>query len=219
MALFGKKKALIPERPTQPMQPAPADIPTEQVIQLRQQGMQNNQIIQTLQNQGYNSAQIFDAISQADIKGVVGSQEAAPVPAAAQPTAPMPPVPEAPPIQPAPAPSPEIGRERIEEVAESIIDEKWDELMKSVDKIVAWKETVESKMTKIEQSISNLKERFEELHTGILGKIGEYDKGIRDVGAELKAMQGVFKKVLPTFTENVSELSRITKGLKGKKKR
>ena len=218
MALFGlgKKSAQPASAPV-----AAGGVPTDLVIRMRQQGFSNDQIIQNLQSQGYTSSQIFDAMSQADIKGAVeaapeetGFPTGAPVPGA---------VPEqAPPAAPAAAPAPtgiENEREKVEEIIEAIIDEKWDELMKSVDKIIAWKGTTESRMIKIEQSIKDLKERYEELHKGVLAKIGEYDKGIRDVGSEIKAMEGVFKKVLPSLTENVSELGRITKSMKGRKKK
>jgi hypothetical protein len=219
MALFGKKK--------------PAGIPTEIVIQLRQQGTGNDQIVEQLKGQGYASSQIYDAMSQADIKGAVEVPAATEAPAqipAAPPAPPeqmpaempppeqmpaempppegLPPLPEAMPQQPA------IAREEIEEIVEPIIDEKWEELMKNVDKIIAWKEATESKIAKLEQMIKDLASSFEELHTGVLAKIGEYDKSIKDVGSDIKAMEGVFKKVLPTFTDNVSELSRITKKLK-----
>jgi len=220
MALFGKK------RPAQPASASYAEegIPTDLVIQMRQQGYSNDQIIQNLQSQGYTTSQIFDAMSQADIKGAVeaapgAGPTGAPIPGAV-PEAPA--GPQYPMLGPSPAPmpaAPEAEKEMIEEIAEAIIDEKWEELMKNVDKIVSWKETTEAKITKMEQSIQDLKEKFDELHRGILAKIGEYDKGIRDVGSEIKAMEGVFKKVLPTLTENVGELSRITKSMKGKKKK
>ncbi len=229
MALFGLGK-----KPTQPAAAPVAEggVPTDLVIQMRQQGMSNDQIIQNLQAQGYSSSQIFDALSQADIKGAV---EAGPIGAPIQeiPAQAVPPiqgtVPAMPaqeiPAQAAPAPAAPIPpaqgneKERVEEIAEAIIDEKWEELMKSVNKIVSWKEVTETKLIKMEQTIKDLKERYEELHKGILAKIGEYDKGIRDVGSEIKAMEGVFKKVLPTLTENVGELSRITKSIKDKKKK
>lgn len=230
MPLFGKKK-----EEAAPAAP-PTGVPTDRVIAMRQQGLSNNQIIQTLQREGYSSSQIFDAMSQADIKGIVAPAPPA-APEAAPPEAapaempppeeipPMPPPEEMPPppeaaVPPAamPAAAPGVGREEIEEVAESIVSEKWDELMKSVDKIIAWKDATEAKITKLEQQITDLKTRFEELHKGILAKIGEYDQGIRAVGTEIKAMESVFKKILPTFTENVGELSRITKALRAKKK-
>jgi len=231
MALFGKKKGT-PEMP--PMEPAPAagppqEVPTALVIQMRKQGLTNNQIVQTLQREGYSSSQIFDAMSQADIKGIVEKPEEAgaayePGPAPAMP----PPAPEAPPFMPAagPPPMPEmkpeapgVGKEEIEEIAESIIDEKWEELMKAVDKIIAWKESTDSKITKMEQKMDDLKSQFDALHKGILGKIEEYDKGIKGVSTDIKAMEEVFKKTLPTFTENIHELSRLTKHIKGKKKK
>ena len=42
-------------------------------------------------------------------------------------------------------------------------------------------------------------------------------KNILEVGTEIKAMEKVFQKVLPTFTSTVNELSRITGNLKKKK--
>jgi len=250
MALFGKKKERVPEIPPRappgafpgaavPAGP-PEGVPTDLVIQMRKQGLTNNQIVQTLQREGYSSSQIFDAMSQADIKGIVEkpevgvAAEAGPAPAMPPPAAllpegvppPAPPGPPgAPPAMPPPTPeglpaeAPGISREEIEEVAESIIDEKWEELMKAVDKIVAWKEATEAKLTKMEQKMDDLRNEFDALHKGILGKIEEYDRGIKGVSTDIKAMEEVFKKTLPTFTENIHELSRLTKQIKGKKKK
>ena len=67
---------------------------------------------------------------------------------------------------------------------------------------------------KIKQEIKDIRENFNQLHSSIIGKINEYDKNIIDVGTEVKAMEKVFEKVLPTFTENVSELKRIVKNSK-----
>ena len=83
--------------------------------------------------------------------------------------------------------------------------------MKGVNKIIEWKDSAEERLAKIEDDIENLKNRFSELHTGVLGKISEYDKGIRDVGTDIKAMQEVFKKTLPKFTENVAALEKLAK--------
>jgi len=220
MALFGmgKKKSA----------PSP-ETPTAKVLQMRQQGYSNDQIIQLLQQEGFRSSQIFDALSQADIKETAGGipqQQPAPAPAlppeyqqmpAPEPLPPeMPPLPEMPPAMP-PLEHERIDKESIAEIAESIVDEKWEELMKSVDKIVAWKDEAETRIAKMEQKIKDLKERFEALHAGILSKVSEYDKGIKTVGTDVKAMEEAFKKILPTLTANVSELSRLTKKIKPKK--
>ena len=122
------------------------------------------------------------------------------------------------PEMPYPAPPSAMGvsREEIEEIVEGVIEEKWAELIKNLDKVLEWKEITESKLIKMQQKIKDLRVQFEELHQGILVKVGEYDKNIRSVGSEIKAMETVFQKVLPTFTENVAELSRLTKKIKSK---
>ena len=114
---------------------------------------------------------------------------------------------------PMPQPEPSFDSQRIEEVAEAIIDEKWNDLLKDINKMVEWKEKTESRLVKIEQDIENLKSNFDALHKGILGKITEYDQNLVEVGTEIKAMEKVFQKILPTFTENVSKLERFTRNI------
>ena len=105
--------------------------------------------------------------------------------------------------------------EKIEEIVESIVEEKWTELIKNVNKIIEWKEKTESRLVKIETEFDNLKHGFDNLHQGVLGKIGDYEHGLQEIGTDIKALEKVFQKILPTLTENVNELSRITKNLGG----
>ncbi|RME31271.1 hypothetical protein D6789_03265 [Candidatus Woesearchaeota archaeon] len=109
----------------------------------------------------------------------------------------------------------DVGGSSNEELIEAIIDEKWNELVKDVNKIVAWKEAMTAHIERIEQRLNDLKGQFDQLHQAVIGKIGEYDKHIVEVGSEVQAMEKVFSKVLPAFTENIGELSRITARLKG----
>ena len=224
--------------------------PTDKVMMMKRQGLSNNQIIQTLQNDGHDSTAIFDSLNQADLKGGVemssqntAKPQEAPADAGPQQPAqagPMPPPqsgPGGPPGGPMPPPqsSPGMGQpmgqpmgmgpepvssgpglERIEELAEAIIDEKWNEIVKSINKIADWKERTETKITKMEQEMVDLKKNFDQLHKGILGKIGDYDKNLVNISSEIKAMDKVFQKVLPVMTENVNELSRITQDMKKK---
>ena len=225
MGLFGKKEERAPVSGpqggmNQPNSGMYGDIPTGSVRNMRQQGMTNNQIIQELQNQGYNSQQIFDAMNVSEPNNRSGG----PIDMGEMPD--MPPMDQSDmgggPMQgPEPSmPSPArmnpmedqmMGgeRERIEEMAEAIIDEKWEELVKSINKIIEWKEKMESRITQIEQELKDTKLSFDQLHNSIIGKINEYDQNIINVGTEVKAMGKVFEKVMPTFTENISELKRI----------
>lgn len=234
----------------------PSQTPTDKVIEMRAQGLSNNQIIQILQRDGYDITNIFNAMNQADIKSGVdysslrpghpaaeGFDQATAVPDSGgsfmpqqymQPTQPLqaPAFPEAhippgedvaegtqfqeAPVQQMPSYGPSFETQRIEELAEAIIDEKWNEIVRSINKIIDWKERVEARVTKIEQQLEDMNKNFEALHKGVLGKITDYDKNLTNVGAEIKAMEKVFQKILPTLTENVAELSRITSSVKKK---
>jgi septation ring formation regulator EzrA len=101
-----------------------------------------------------------------------------------------------------------------EELVESIIEEKWGDLLKDVNKIIDWKNRTETRITSLEQKFNDLKESFDQLHRAVVGKVSEYDKHILEVGSEIKAMEKVFQKVLPSFTDNVNELSRIVDKVK-----
>ncbi|MFQ5474279.1 MAG: hypothetical protein ACE5DM_00415 [Candidatus Nanoarchaeia archaeon] len=204
---------------------APNATPTEQVLNMRGQGLSNNQITETLQRQGFGTDHILEAMRQSDIrneiqpfplkKGDTMAQNPMPPPGAyaAPPTGP----PGAPPAMPpeAIAPAEEYDdRGRIEELAEAIIDEKWTDLVENINRIIEWKEKTESRVASAETELKGIKEQFDKLHMAILEKVGEYDKHIQDVGTEVKALEKVFQKVLPGFIENVGELSRITERMK-----
>jgi len=189
-----------------------SNLPVDQVRAMRAKGFDNNQIVQALQRNGYSSTQIFDALNQADLLSGAGS------------FAEPPPLPGASSSEPSASQygggyedsggGGGIANEEVEELIESVIEEKWEELSKDIAKVVEWKNDVETKIAKLEQRFESLKDDFDKLHQAIIGKIGEYDKNILEVGAEVKAMEKVFSKVLPLFTENVSELARITQALK-----
>ena len=52
------------------------------------------------------------------------------------------------------------------------------------------------------------------LQEAVLGKLENYDTRMRDVGTELKAVGKVFKDVIPTFVDNVKELSSVKEEMK-----
>ncbi len=221
---FGKKEEAGPQLGP----PRVKGPPTDRVLDLKRKGLSNSQIIDTLQREGVDMTEIFDAMNQAEIKTGVGmganpgmmagemlpeenkqfpgnniqsvvqdygqNQDYAEVPNMPQGQVP--------------------GLERIEELAEAIIDEKWNEIVKSINKIIEWKDRTEARILKIEQQFVDMQKQFDTLHKGVLGKIGEYDRNVTAIGSDIKALEKVFQKVLPIMTENVNELSRITADMK-----
>lgn len=195
----------------------PEGTPTEEVIRMRQQGMNNNQIMSTLQRSGYDSSQILDAMNQANIKAQLSPttlkkgdmMPEQPMQYQERMPADMPPM-EAASMGPDDMAYAGSDRERIEELAETIIDEKWADLVDNINRIIEWKEKTEARISEIETKFNGLKDNFDKLHGAILERVGQYDRNILEVGTEIKALEKVFQKVLPGFMENVAELSRIT---------
>lgn len=206
-----------PSKESAPDKQGPASgTPTDLVVQMRRQGMSNNQIIQNLQRMGYKSHSIFDAMNQADIKEGVEGAELEPLPQGIE--NPVQGYGYQPQFQPSQFPqTPQQSDSttyKIEELAEAIIDEKWEELVKNLDKVSEWKTETENRISSMEQELKDLKEQFKDLHSGVLGKVKEYDQNITNVGAQLQAMEKMFQKITPVFTQNINELSRITEKLK-----
>ncbi|MEW6063498.1 MAG: hypothetical protein AB1571_03980 [Nanoarchaeota archaeon] len=108
--------------------------------------------------------------------------------------------------------------EMVEEIAESIVNEKWQDLMSSLGNIVVWKENMQTDIRSIKQEIVRVEERFESLQRAVLGKIGEYDKHMLDVGSEVRALEKVMSKIIEPLTQNIKDLNRITQELKKKKR-
>lgn len=198
---FRKKKEVSgpTQQLAQPQEGFLPQVPVDQVVQMQQQGLTNNQIIQALQRQGFSPQQIYDAIAQAETQS---------------PVEPFPQQESGEASQEAPAEQQGVD---VESVVESVVEEKWQALQKDFVKINDWKDSMTSRMDKLEQSMSDLRSDLDGLHKAIVSRIGEYDKNLLDVGTEIKAMEKVFQKVLPELSSNVSELSRITKTVKGEK--
>lgn len=229
MGLFGKGKRKdgqggqpAPMPMPAPLMPGPSQgVPTEEALRLRQQGLSNSQIVESLQRSGFKTHQIFDALNQAELGRSGDAIEGAPF--FDQTQAQQPQQLQEPQLEQQDtgydygAATSETGYdEKVEEVVEAIIEEKWNELLKDINKIVEWKSTIDANMKALEQRQNDLKQSFDSLQKALLAKIGEYDSNITSVGSELKALEKVFQKLLPTFTENVNELSRVVKDIKKK---
>ena len=174
------------------------DYPLAEVQELRGQGLADTVIIDELSKRGYSPQQIQGALAQVDDSSPV-------MPMSRQ-------------DQFSSSSGDDAFSGRLEEIAESIIEEKWEDLLAEVRKIIEWKDRIEEKQTKMANDLERLKDDFNVLHQGVLGKLDDYDLRMTDVGTELKAVGKVFKDVVPEFVENVKELSSVTSRLKGQHK-
>ena len=180
--------------------------PVDKVMAMKSQGASNDEIIQTLQRDGHKSDEIFDAISQADIKRTIA------------PTTPQPMQPLQNPMQfPSASSAPEVDTETIQEVAETIIDEKWNVLVEQFNKIVDWKDDMDKEIVTLNERMNTIQNSVQDVQKAMMGRLEKYDENVSEIGTDVKALTKVFQKMLPGFVENISELSRITENLKGSK--
>jgi hypothetical protein len=196
-------------------------IPVSDVEQLRIGGMTDNDIVEQLMRKGYSPDQVHAAITQLDEGGgnMVDTNYSSGFQMNSAPMAPGQMMGQlGGGVAGGGAGSGDNGGDalygRMEELVEKMIDEKWDELISEVKKIIEWKEKVEVRQVKMEGDLAKLKEDFTLLHQGVLGKLEDYDGRMREVDTELKAVGKVFKDTIPTFVENVKELSSVTEKLK-----
>ena len=107
-----------------------------------------------------------------------------------------------------------IDTERVHAIIEAIINEKWDELVGKIGNLGIWKERVNIELVSIKQELVRVEEDFRQLQNAVLGKVKDYDQGIRDVHTEMKALEKVFEKILDPLTSNIKEMTRLTQDLK-----
>ena len=212
------------------------NMPTERVLDLQGRGMSERDITNTLSRERFGQNDISNAFDQASVKNEIAPARAPLSPPALNPNdVPSPStatnsIPEAsqmpsPDLNPspmspggspsfAPEPASRANYEAIEEIAESVITEKWEDALKNIGDLKLWKEKVETDLSGIKQEILRTESKFENLQKALLGKLGEYSDGVTDLGAEMKAMEKVFEKILGPLTKSVKELEAVTEKIK-----
>lgn len=184
--------------------------------------MPNSEIIERLKKDGNTSQDIYDAMSNSEKS--VGSELIPPTPSEEMGSeesqdfeAPPAAEPEFIPKEKFFAPKsipPRQGIENIEEIAESIINEKMDELSMHLNSMNLWRERTSTEIEAIKQEILRIRNQFENLQAMLIGRVDDYKKNISDVSVEVKTLSKVLEKILEPMTMNIKELSRITERLK-----
>lgn len=193
----------------------------EDVKRMQQQGYADDQIIQTMRDQGIAYKEIADALAQSRIKSAV--EQPNEYPEAPQPT-------EgdqytAPPSgmersimnqqqEQLPAPTPIQGDyqsqaqeyaapasygtspDLVSEIAEQVAAEKFSGIRKQLDKIADMKLTVESKIEYLDERIKKIEKIIDTLQTSVLRKVGDYMNNVQDIKNELIETQKTFGKMV-----------------------
>ncbi len=206
-----------------------SNLPINQIKTMRAQGIENNQIIQSLQREGFTISNIFDAMNQVDMpttqvaqgQGLGDSVQNNSTTTSRQEDAQSMLRPNLSPNSQTRSKSSTMALEgddpvSTEELVEAIIDEKWSELAENITKVIDWKNDTNEKILLLEQKYEDLHKEFDKVHSALLGKLEKYDESIGGVNANVSAMEKTFAKMLPLFSENIAELAKVVSELKSK---
>lgn len=97
----------------------------------------------------------------------------------------------------------------IQEVAEAIVAERWEVISKEFDKLRASQEDVVRKVDELGTTIANFESRVNNLEAGVFEKIRTFNDTVEKIGAEIKAMEQIFSKIIPSFSSSVARLSEV----------
>ncbi|MCL5009927.1 MAG: hypothetical protein M1433_03055 [Candidatus Parvarchaeota archaeon] len=105
----------------------------------------------------------------------------------------------------------------IQQVLEQIIEEKWSSAASDFNSV---KNTVKSNSADIKtvnDKIARLDQRIDSIQNTMLGKTEEYNKTISDVNVELQAFEKVIDRLVPTISDSIKELRDLVDELKSAK--
>ena len=205
----------------------------EQIIQLRNQGISDEDITKTLQNGGVSPKDINDGFNQAQIKNAV-SDESPENPAN------IPPSPEilqqppqsneiySPNAQTIPEeqemyyPQPQQGQlqeqedyyspgefdtSTIIEISEQVFSEKIQTLQKKIEENAEFKVLAGSKIDNLLERIKNIEKIIDNLQMSILKKVGSYGGNLENIKNEMSMMQDSFRKMISPKVKSVERKS------------
>lgn len=110
--------------------------------------------------------------------------------------------------------APAIDTEAIEEIAEEIVNEKWEEAKAKISSVIEWKEYTESRLKSMDEKMQRIESVLDRLQAALLGEVKKYGQGVKDLGTEMQSLEGAFSKILSPLVTNIKELQRITGKLK-----
>lgn len=208
-----------------------SDVPD--VTEMVKNGMSEQDIIDNLRQQGYDSTSIKTALVNATL--AAGSPQNMPPPAPRQPQMSMPqsfsmPPQQtfSPPPQPAPQaqmPKPDVQKsglsdqalDTIQQVLEQIIEEKWQSASADLSSIKTSVKANKANSDNLDDKISKLNQRLDSIQNVMLGKTEDYNKTLSDVNVELQAFEKVIDRLIPTISDSIKELRDLIDDLKSTK--
>jgi len=203
----------------------------EQIMQMKNQGVPDEEIVGRLQENGLSPKMINDALNQAEIKKAVSGgypPQGAPGPSQYQQGsmaqemndgqggyAPQEQQQQYSPQEYAPQ---QGGYEEqqyqqgggmdtstIMEISEQVFSEKIQKIQKQLKEVSDFKVLAESNMNSFEMRLKRIENMIDKLQVSILEKVGSYGKGLENVEREMQMMQDSFGKMVNPLADKTNQ--------------
>ncbi len=209
-----------------------SDVPD--VSSMVKSGMSEQDIIDNLRQQGYDSTAIKNALLNASAGNNQQAQPAAQPQSRSQPAMTNFSIPQR---EDSPAPAQlsmqqmqpvQLNRQdaskqsglsdqaldTIQQVLEQIIEEKWEASSADLNSVKNSLKNTSGSLDMLKDQMNKLGQRIDGLQNVMLGKTEEYNKTLSDVNVELQAFEKVIDRLIPTISDSIKELRDLIDDLK-----
>ncbi|PIN93005.1 hypothetical protein COU54_04605 [Candidatus Pacearchaeota archaeon CG10_big_fil_rev_8_21_14_0_10_31_24] len=87
------------------------------------------------------------------------------------------------------------GTDTIAEISEQIVNEKLHNLKQDIEKIIDFKNSIDSKIEHLDERLKRIEKILDKLQLSILQKVGEYMSNVSDLKTELQETQKSFNAI------------------------
>lgn len=107
--------------------------------------------------------------------------------------------------------------ESIQQILEQIINEKWKSSATELNSLRASVNINTNSIENIKDNLEKLNQRIDSIQNTMVGKTEEYNKTISDVNVELQAFEKVIDRLIPAISDSIKELRDLIDDLKTQK--
>jgi len=107
------------------------------------------------------------------------------------------------------APAAGADTETISEIAEQVVSEKFNEYKAKTGDMVSFKNSIQEKVSDIDERLKRIENSIEKLQQAIIGKVGEFGENSAMIHKDLENLHGTMSKMMNPLVDNFNELRKI----------
>jgi uncharacterized protein YukE len=107
--------------------------------------------------------------------------------------------------------------ESIQQILEQIINEKWKSSASELNSLRSSVNINTNSIENIKDNLEKLNQRIDNIQNTMIGKTEEYNKTISDVNVELQAFEKVIDRLIPAISDSIKELRDLIDDFKTQK--